>query len=583
MAERARLLLRGHGGRASTTELLAGLFGASGGAPRWERLVETVLDPLPDVRRSPDGAWELVATPRGADSALDAGTFVALATAATGADPWRARLIAIAAVRVEAGTQMARFEAVVNPRCRVPRYVIGATGITQADAEEAPAFAELVDELLDFLGDAPLVGLEIACQIEMLGHELARLDRPGLRNPTLDLADLAARAGLPGKPSLPALAAAAGLTHPRPYHPTVDARVAARVTTRLLERIRTGEAGPPTVEHLSERAAIQSGPLRRSAPPEAPPGPGVYLLEAADGRVLYVGKARDLRTRVLAYHRRPRGLLRRLEGLAEAVANVSVVSARSELEALVLEARLLRHHQPPFNVQRGRRRPALFLRATLTDDQAALGACQEPTSDGRCLGPFRTAGAAAAALRLVRELFPGLRGRSRAGAAARRPLVEAALRFLGGEKDEVIDRLRAEQRSLAAAGDRVGLARSRTLLLRAIEFSPDLAAGWTGPLPDRFLVLSPGTMKPFVVHVIAAGRLLDCFEAGSVASARRRARRLAEPDPTPADDPPLEVLDERSIVLRWLVGLGPEHRIVGAGGKGQASGAEGRTSAVLDL
>lgn len=558
LAERARRLLRGRGGRATTAELLAGLFGASADDGRWERLVESVLAPLPDVRQAPDGAWELHRRAPEAAAAPERASFVAMATAATGADPWRARLVAVAAVRVEAGQPVARFEAVVNPRCRVPGYVCRAAGLSQIDADEAPPFGELADELLDFLGDSTLVGLEIGAQVEAIGSELARLDRPGLRNRLLELAELAARAGLGGKPTLAAIAAGLGLTHPRPYRPSADARVAAQAAARLFERVGPDGCGSAVDWDAVERSP---GPLRRPDPPSAPEGPGVYLLTDADGRVLYVGKARDLRRRVQAYHRRQLGLLRRLEGLAEAVARIETVAARSELEALLLEARLVREHQPLFNVQRRRRPPALFLRAAL-DGPASLGTCREPGRDGAVyLGPFRTASGASAALRLARALLPGLRGRARSGGSARQPLVGAALRFLRGDKEELIAGLQAEQRGLAASGEAHALARSRSLLRRAVAFTPDLATRWQGRLPDRLAVLSPAPSGGVVVHVVDHGRLIDCFTSPNKRRARVRARDVARTDPS-ADGAAVEALDERSILLRWLAGLGPEHEVL---------------------
>jgi hypothetical protein len=177
------------------------------------------------------------------------------------------------------------------------------------------------------------------------------------------------------------------------------------------------------------------------------------------------------------------------------------------------------------------------------------------------------------ALGLARDLFPSLKRRARSGAAERRPQVQQALRFLAGQKQDVLDRLRADQRELARAGDRVSLAASRDLLMRAVNFSLDTAALCTHPMDGCLLVLSPGRGQgsgeadfaraekaaPLQAHLIAGGRLVACFEAEDETQALERAA-ASWPDPPAADGH--ELADERGIVFRWLCGLGPEHKIV---------------------
>src|SRR5207253_746255 len=99
--------------------------------------------------------------------------FVALASVASSADHWRARLVALAAIRVEDGRLSGAFETLFNPRCRLPRYLIEATGLSLVELEAAPPFAEQVEPLLEFLADLPLAGLEIEVQLATLGQELS--------------------------------------------------------------------------------------------------------------------------------------------------------------------------------------------------------------------------------------------------------------------------------------------------------------------------------------------------------------------------------------------------------------------------
>jgi excinuclease ABC subunit C len=81
----------------------------------------------------------------------------------------------------------------------------------------------------------------------------------------------------------------------------------------------------------------------------APPAPGVYRMIDANGDVLYVGKAKSIRKRVLAYAR-PTGYDPRIERMVAATAALEFVSTATETEALLLEANLIKRLRPRFNV-----------------------------------------------------------------------------------------------------------------------------------------------------------------------------------------------------------------------------------------
>jgi excinuclease ABC subunit C len=81
----------------------------------------------------------------------------------------------------------------------------------------------------------------------------------------------------------------------------------------------------------------------------APPGPGVYRMADANGEVLYVGKAKSIKKRILAYAR-PTGHDSRIARMIAATAAMEFVSTRTETEALLLEANLIKRLRPRFNV-----------------------------------------------------------------------------------------------------------------------------------------------------------------------------------------------------------------------------------------
>jgi excinuclease ABC subunit C len=125
----------------------------------------------------------------------------------------------------------------------------------------------------------------------------------------------------------------------------------------------------------------------------APPTPGVYRMLDAAGEVLYVGKAKNIRKRIASYLR-PTGHEARIARMIAATANVEFVSTRTETEALLLEANLIKRLRPRFNVLM--RDDKSFPYILIADDPKAppilkhRGARSRP---GAYFGPFASAGA----------------------------------------------------------------------------------------------------------------------------------------------------------------------------------------------
>jgi excinuclease UvrABC nuclease subunit len=120
-----------------------------------------------------------------------------------------------------------------------------------------------------------------------------------------------------------------------------------------------------------------------------PDDPGVYRFLDGGGRILYVGKSVHLRTRVRSYLRRDGGHSRQTERLKHEAATVEVLSTGSELAALLLEGRLIRSLQPPFNQAQKRFRHYPFLRLSLQEEYPRLHLTRVLADDGaEYYGPY---------------------------------------------------------------------------------------------------------------------------------------------------------------------------------------------------
>ena len=140
-----------------------------------------------------------------------------------------------------------------------------------------------------------------------------------------------------------------------------------------------------------------------------PDRPGVYLMKDARGRVLYVGKAQSLRSRVRQYWQGGRGSAAplRIEGAIERVADVEYTMTDTVSEALLLEGTLIKRFQPRFNVRLKDDKSYPFIKITMADDFPRIERTRKLPQDGsRYFGPYASASSVDEAMNLIRRLFP---------------------------------------------------------------------------------------------------------------------------------------------------------------------------------
>lgn len=145
---------------------------------------------------------------------------------------------------------------------------------------------------------------------------------------------------------------------------------------------------------------------------QLPHKPGVYLMKDRFGRVIYVGKARDLRKRVSQYFHPSRrmGWDLKFNALVEAICDLDVHVVRSEPEALLLEGKLIKEFQPRYNVSFRDDKRFLLVKVNLNDPIPRFTLTRLKQDDGaRYFGPFPNAGALRSTLTLMRRQF-NLRG-----------------------------------------------------------------------------------------------------------------------------------------------------------------------------
>ena len=137
-----------------------------------------------------------------------------------------------------------------------------------------------------------------------------------------------------------------------------------------------------------------------------PDAPGVYLWKDAEGRILYVGKAKSLRQRVRWYVGEDAQAIPRFALLARRIAGLETIVVPSEAQALLLENNLIKEHQPRFNVNLRDDKRYPWIAVTMQEPFPRVLITRAMADDGaRYFGPYTDVGALRRTLRIIRRIF----------------------------------------------------------------------------------------------------------------------------------------------------------------------------------
>jgi excinuclease ABC subunit C len=139
---------------------------------------------------------------------------------------------------------------------------------------------------------------------------------------------------------------------------------------------------------------------------EFPSSPGVYLMKDAQGRVVYVGKAKNLRNRAGHYFTKAAAEEPRTADLVKVIADIDFLPADTEVDALLLEARLVKDLQPRFNVGLKDNKSFPYLQIRIREDFPRVEFTRQPRRRGvKLYGPFTSAKSLRAAIQVLQRIF----------------------------------------------------------------------------------------------------------------------------------------------------------------------------------
>lgn len=137
-----------------------------------------------------------------------------------------------------------------------------------------------------------------------------------------------------------------------------------------------------------------------------PTGPGVYLMKDSQARVIYVGKAVNLRSRAGSYFSKAAEVERRTAELVTEITDIDYIETESEVDALLMEARLIKDIQPKFNSMLKDDKTFPYLQITTHEDFPRVEFTRTPQSKGvRLYGPFTNAGQLRGTIAVLQKIF----------------------------------------------------------------------------------------------------------------------------------------------------------------------------------
>lgn len=265
----------------------------------------------------------------------------------------------------------------------------------------------------------------------------------------------------------------------------------------------------------------------------APRKPGVYIMKDAEGRILYIGKAKDLNARIRAYWS---GTDSRFMApfLVSKVCDVEFLVTATEKEALILEINLIKEHRPRYNIDFRDDKAYFHIRFHLSAPFPRFQLVRRPRKDGaRYFGPYPSSAAAKETLSFLQTVFPlrtcrdvELRSRrrpcleyeigrcaapcvGRMDAEAYDRVVRDALAFLEGKGNHLVSDLEGRMRNLAAEErfEEAAVLRDRLAAVRTTLERQRIVA-MTAKDQDVFGVYREGRLTQVCVLFIRQGKVV---------------------------------------------------------------------------
>lgn len=266
---------------------------------------------------------------------------------------------------------------------------------------------------------------------------------------------------------------------------------------------------------------------------QIPDAPGVYLMIGRDGEILYIGKAISLRNRVRSYFQEGAVHHPRTTAMVEKVADVRTIVVTNEVEALILEANLIKRHQPPFNVRLRDDKRYPYLKVTNEPFPRVVFTRMVRNDGARYFGPYTNAHGLRELIDLVRLVFPLRTCREPIDGRRKRPCLQYHIKrclapcvgyqteedydrtidevvlFLEGKQDSLLARLQREMAESAGHLNFEAAARIRDRIVQVRRVTEDQKVVWKSRLDMDLIAIARAQGQACMqVFLVRGGKLI---------------------------------------------------------------------------
>jgi len=330
-------------------------------------------------------------------------TFIVLDVETTGLSAVHDRITEIGMVKIQKGKIISEFSTLVNPQMYISSYITSLTGITNEMVYDKPTFDKVVPILKDFAfgsDNVVLGGHNVSFDYKFLNNSLQRCGEMPVDTPTICTGRLARRLNknLRSK-SLYSLSQHYQIKVERRHRALDDATATAKILLRFIDtllneyeyesideilsfqykKIFEAEKIPPNIKRIKQQLK------------DIPFNSGVYFMKDRHDKIIYVGKAKNLNSRVRSYFYHNVSHTPKIKKMLREVQKVNYEITGSELSALILESRLIKSLKPPYNSATKRYSNFPFIKIDVQNEYPKAEKTFEVKLDGgRYYGPFRS-------------------------------------------------------------------------------------------------------------------------------------------------------------------------------------------------
>lgn len=290
-------------------------------------------------------------------------SFVDVETTGTSAN--FGRIIEIGVIRVVDHQVVNEFSTLINPQTHVDPFILSMTGIDPKDLEDAPSFYSVADKIKEILQGSIFVAHNVMFDYSFLKKEFERLEE-SFSSKYCCTVKLSRKLYPRFKHhNLDALIKRFNLECQNRHRALDDARVIWDFYKLSLDTLGP-EKLAAAVDLVMKRPSLPVG-ISENIVDSLPEGSGVYIFYNAQNAPLYIGKSKNIRTRVLSHFASSKEITTDMK-IAQDISRIETMETAGELGALLLEATLVKKMQPLYNRQLRYAFKLLALKRTTTKD-----------------------------------------------------------------------------------------------------------------------------------------------------------------------------------------------------------------------